>query len=359
MSGLADRLTHKVSGSYPLGQSYHLDHLSAELPDMVAQAVDLVAEETGLPMSGHPDVQVVSRPVWVERNLHATLGMIRPALVASDPDTSEPQVRGARKLTANGWVGSQLRLFLAMLSRWVLGQYELVLPDESESDSMAFVGENLLAVERSQMFRPAEFRMWVALHECAHRAQFEGVPWLRPYFMDQIGQLIRTVTQHSDKEETEVSDTESEEVTVVATPKTVKATDTADKPQQGESMKGWWGWWASPAQREQIDRIQALMSLLEGHGHVVMDRVGERILHTSAQMSARLKQRRSKAGSSLLFRLTGLEMKIAQYEQGERFILEVERQAGWEVLDRVWQGPEQLPDLVEIKQPDRWLARVG
>ena len=42
---------------------------------------------------------------------------------------------------------------------------------------------------------------------------------------------------------------------------------------------------ATPAQREVIDRVQALMSFLEGHGHVVMDRIGGRLLVTQHRMS--------------------------------------------------------------------------
>jgi uncharacterized protein (DUF2342 family) len=52
-------------------------------------------------------------------------------------------------------------------------------------------------------------------------------------------------------------------------------------------------------------------------------------------------------------------MKMRQYEQGERFVLAVEREAGWEALDRVWEGPESLPTLAEITDPIQWLRRIA
>jgi uncharacterized protein (DUF2342 family) len=76
-------------------------------------------------------------------------------------------------------------------------------------------------------------------------------------------------------------------------------------------------------------------------------------------MAKILKARRSDPRTQLLFRLTGLEMKMRQYEQGEAFVLAVERQAGWEALDRVWRGPDALPTLEEITDPSSWLRRVA
>ena len=101
------------------------------------------------------------------------------------------------------------------------------------------------------------------------------------------------------------------------------------------------------------------MSLLEGHGHVVMDRIGERILPTQDRMSAILKQRRNDPRMALFLRITGLEMKFRQYEDGERFVLGVEEIAGWDALDAVWSGPDAVPTLEEVADPQRWLDRVA
>ena len=59
-------------------------------------------------------------------------------------------------------------------------------------DTVLFVGPNLLKMERDHAFRPDEFRFWVALHECTHRLQFTGVPWLRGYFLGLVEELVAT-----------------------------------------------------------------------------------------------------------------------------------------------------------------------
>ena len=61
----------------------------------------------------------------------------------------------------------------------------------------------------------------------------------------------------------------------------------------------------------------------------------------------------------VLQKLIGLDAKLKQYEQGERFIEAVEGVGGPEQLDRAWEDPANLPTMAEIRDPKAWLARVG
>ena len=44
----------------------------------------------------------------------------------------------------------------------------------------------MIALERRHGFNPQEFRLWIAVHELTHRAQFTGVSWMRQYFLDLV-----------------------------------------------------------------------------------------------------------------------------------------------------------------------------
>ena len=234
---------------------------------------------------------------------------------------------------------------LGLLARRVLGQYELVLPtgDDDHGDTVLFVGANLLAMERAHEFRPDEFRFWVALHECTHRLQFLGVPWLRSYFMDLVSELVASA--------------EPEAGRMARVAAELRTSSAAGEPLVDQT--GLFGLFASPTQRAVIDRVQALMSLLEGHGHVVMDRIGERELVTQDRMSQVLQARRQDPRTATFMRMVGLEMKLKQYELGASFIAGIERHAGWSALDAAWERPENLPTLVEIENPVLWLERVA
>lgn len=332
-----------VAGTHPLAGTYHEEILAREAPDLVARAEPLVEEATGLRTVGTPGVEVVSRAAWAERNVAFFAHLMDPLETRLEQRFSRvgPLGKGGAAV-ARQFVALETGALLGVLGRRVLGQYELALPTDV-GDTIYLVGPNILALERAHQFRPIEFRFWLALHECTHRLQFVGIPWMRDYFLSLV-----------------------EELAASARPDPRRFVDVAARAaaavREGRPLvdeTGLFGLFANDEQRSLLDKVQALMSLLEGHGHVVMDRIGEELLLTRRRMSTVLKLRRSDPKTAAFFRLTGIEMKLRQYELGERFIQQVEALAGWGSLAAAWQGPDYLPTLFEIEHPRAWLDRVA
>jgi putative hydrolase len=59
-----------------------------------------------------------------------------------------------------------------------------------------------------------------------------------------------------------------------------------------------------------------------------------------------------------VFRITGLDVKLEQYRLGEHFAEAVARREGMEGLNRVWERPENLPTLEEVRDPGIWMTRM-
>lgn len=332
---VAVSVAESLAGTHPLAESYHFEALASEAESLVRRAEDMVASETGLATSGVPDVKVVGRAAWVRRNVDFFAAILPTEINGA---TSSGR-RLAERLTA-----AETGALLGFMSRKVLGQYELVLPTESDSgDAVYLIAPNVFALERAHQLRPSEFRFWLALHECTHRLQFVGIGWLRDYFYGLVNELV---SSHGP---------EAGRLRRIATE--IRQASQNNEPIVGEA--GLIGMLASPHQMDVLDRVQALMAMLEGHGHVVMDRIGERTLITNKRMSNLLKARRKDPRTAAFYRLTGLEMKMRQYELGENFILDVERRAGWATIGLAWQSPETLPTLRELEDPNAWLARVA
>jgi coenzyme F420 biosynthesis associated uncharacterized protein len=336
---------------------YRPEELEADFAELTAQAERLVAEATGLhSASGPARARVTDRAGWVAANVASIQRLLGPTLRRLEERRQHGPGAGAgvpawmpRPLTAAGRTvsGTQLGLVLAWLSTRVLGQYDLLLTEEAadDQDIVYYVGPNVVELERRYGFPPREFRLWLALHEVTHRSQFTAVPWLRGHFLSLVDEGLEPLAADPSR----LADA---------------LRRAADEVRAGRSPineTGMLGLVATPEQLEALQRIQALMSLLEGHGDVTMDRAGAAAVPGAARFARVLRERRQqvRGPAKLLQRVLGLEAKFRQYAEGERFVNAVEEAGGPDLFNHVWRGPEWLPSLAEIRNPADWITRVG
>ena len=208
---------------------------------------------------------------------------------------------------------------------------------------MYYVGPNVIALEKRFAFPPREFRLWLALHEVTHRAQFTGVPWLREHFLGLVDGSLSAV----DPDPKRFFD---------ALRRAVEQLRAGQNPLDEGGIVSLI---AGPEQQELLRKIQGMMALLEGHGDITMNRAGAGLIPSAERFQRVLQERRRTGGPArLIQKLVGIEAKLLQYELGEQFIEAVEKHGGRELFDRVWEAPECLPTLAEIKDPETWMARV-
>jgi coenzyme F420 biosynthesis associated uncharacterized protein len=235
--------------------------------------------------------------------------------------------------------GVQLGTLLAWLSSKVLGQYEVFLPEEG-TGRLVLVAPNIVEAERRLGVDPADFRMWVALHEVTHRTQFTAVPWLHEHVRAEVRALL----------EASALDDPAQLVS------RLKGAIT-QLPRGGSVVE----LLQTPEQRVVLERVTAFMSLLEGHAEHVMDGVGPSVVPTVATIRARFDQRR-KEGSGvidrILRRLLGLDLKALQYAEGKVFVDTAVREVGMADFNRVWESPATLPTRQEIREPLAWVQRI-
>jgi putative hydrolase len=365
--GFARTVAGRVAGTDPFSESYHNASLVADLLELTEQAEQLVEAETGLvSAAGAARARVTDRLGWVDANLASFERLMRPLIgrLNAEPE-SAAGAAGAAGAQATPWAaigrvlssvtesvgpkvaGAELGAMLGWMSSRVLGQYDLLITEDDrphEQDWVYYVGPNVLSLEKRYGFPPREFRLWLAVHECTHRAQFTGVPWLRPYFLSLVNELLDAV----DPDPKRVLDALQELVR-----------DTRDGNPTSLKDGGISLLLATPEQRETMRKVSGLMSLLEGHGDVIMDRATAGVIPSQRRFARVMSQRRKNATGVTRFiqRLTGIEAKLAQYEEGEDFVRAVEEAGGRELFDRVWSGPEALPTIDEIRDPDLWIER--
>lgn len=384
----ARNVADRIAGREPFADSYHQESMESDFIELTAQAEELVAAETGLQSDSRARGRVTDRMGWVDANLASFDRLLRPLLgkmeekaeadaaAAENGDGSTSRFADSSIGKALGpltdamapvgsavgevfgqvgnvvgpkMAGAEAGALLGWMSSRVLGQYDLLIVEDErpeEQDLVYYVGPNILSLEKRYGFPPREFRLWIAVHECTHRAQFTGVPWLRPYFLSLVNELLDTVEPDTGRFLEVVKESVAER-----------------RAGNGRSLAdgGLSALLASPEQRVTMDKVTGLMSLLEGHGDITMDRAAKDLIPSQPRFARVMSQRRKNASglSKVVQRLTGMEAKLAQYEEGENFVNAVEAFGGRELFDQVWTSPETLPNIDEIREPNRWIERMG
>lgn len=294
-----------------------IDDVVAELRQAAGRAEEHVAEVTRLGRPAPADILVVDRASWVSAVCGSARAMLASA-GAPEPGSEPLEVARAKAL------GAQAGAVFAIVATRILGQFDPFVA----APRLLLVAPNIVAVEQQLQVRPADFRLWVCLHEETHRFQFGHAPWLTGHLLGLFGELLT-----------------------------------------GDELK--FGWpdagrpgsvrdlIANPAQREAFDQVTAVMSLMEGHADVMMDRVGTAVVPSYAAIRRAFEARRDQRGwGAWVRRLLGFDLKREQYRDGAAFCRMVIEVAGVETLNRAFEAPGLLPTLGEIHDPQLWLHRI-
>ena len=245
--------------------------------------------------------------------------------------------------------GAQTGAVLAFISSGILGQYD---PFASNGGALLLVYPNVIAVERQLRVSPADFRLWVCLHEVTHRVQFKANPWLA----EHMSKCLAVLTDDGDQDPAQVIDR------LFALVRSRRnGTDDGPAEPNSEGVLGILRAMQSEPQRKALDQLLVLGTLLEGHADHVMDAVGPAVVPSVATIRRRFNERRERRQPPLqrvLRALLGFDAKMSQYTRGKAFVDHVVAGVGMARFNTVWSSLETLPLPSEIDEPQRWIDRV-
>lgn len=313
------------------------DYTRAQVIDDLGAAArtaePLVREVTGLGSDAPvPEARIVDRRGWIA----AAADSMRQMTGGTDVPTG---------FLTGRITGAQTGALLAFVSSGILGQYDPFCADAAGGGALLLVYPNVLAVERQLRLSPADFRLWVCLHEVTHRVQFTVNPWLSGYMLAAL--------------ETLTGETPTDLLAAVG--RLADHLRGGDEPGGPSGILGLVRAVQSEEQRVALDRLLALGTLLEGHADHVMDAVGPAAVPSVATIRQRFDERRTRSQpplQRLLRALLGLDAKLAQYTRGKVFVDHVVGAVGMDRFNTVWTSAQTLPLPTEIEEPQRWIDRV-
>jgi coenzyme F420 biosynthesis associated uncharacterized protein len=339
---MAERVARALSGSGP-----HWDGDEEELRSESDRAAELVRRYTRLKPKGDiPPAELVDRAEWAEVNLETFRHLstrVESHLEERMEDSNGKS--GLQRTIVGAATGAELGLAVGYLSQRVIGQYDVALIGPAREPRLLFVGPNLSAARARLDVNRDLFLRWIALHETTHAVHFAAVPWLR----EHIGGIAEELFE---KAAIDVKPGELLGKLARTNPRELIRSAT-----NGELATLLW----PEPHRRLVEKLTATMTLVEGYAEHVMDAVGDQLDPGYGDLRRALDQDRERRGllDSIVSKVLGLDMKLAQYRRGKAFADEVVHSHGIRTLNRAWGGPEALPRPDELDSPAEWVERVG
>src|ERR1700687_2193520 len=246
-----------------------------------------------------PQFEALDRVGWRDRNL----GILRRAI---DPVLETGRMPNSLIVeVGRAGIDRYVAFMLAFIGRRVLGQYDpqLLGPEPVGGEGLYLVETNVEEWGRRADLPGADLRRWLILHEMTHAWQFAAHAWLRPYMENSMRVLLDSAS---------------------------KSTAPAARIAAFAGVL--------PAQWKVMRQVQGTMSVIEGYSNLVMNELGGQLLPGFQQLEQAYRERSS--GKSpldvLIWKLTGLDLKLQQYTRGEAFCRAIFDQHGMKVLNQVW-----------------------
>jgi len=269
-----------------------------------------------------PEFSALDRPMWLDLNLGILRRVVDPILERGRLPNSLAVEAGRAGL--NHYVA----FLLAFLGRRVLGQYDpqLLGTEPVTPDGLYLVETNVEEWGSKANLPGEDLRRWLILHEMTHAWQFAAHPWLKGYMESSMRVLLESVTK------------------------------TGPAAARVAAFAG-----VLPAQWRVMRQMQGSMSFVEGYSNLVMNELGTKLLPGFQQLEDAYKARGASRSivEIIIWRLTGLDLKLQQYQKGEAFARAIYDAHGMDVLNRAWAGADAMPRLDELGEPERWYRRIG
>ncbi len=334
------RLAREIAESVA-GESEPVDPwLAEEYRELAATAGMRIAATSPLDPTGKTiEVVTVDRRAWAGNNVEAFSYLAEPVaekMAGGEGFGSPLQPLGP------ALIGMQMGSVVGFMSHRVLGQFDVGIPAGTETP-ISFVVPNIEAFAVDHNLDLRQTRLWVALHEVTHHAEF-AVPWVKEHFL---------MLMHAFVEGLEIDPDEiSRRMETLQDPETLQRM--LDDP------SGFSGLLASEAQQGPLEDVRAFMAVMEGYGEYLIERAAPGLIPEAPRIRQAIDDRREEPsqGEQILQQVLGLDLKHQQYRLGAQFCEEVDGRWGDDTLAKMWDGPQMLPTLGELEDVVGWAARV-
>lgn len=328
---------------------------AAALEESVRLAELWLQEAPGLPSPPRvATVRALTPARWAERatSLREIVDPLAAKVAAAmseqagsmGPETEAAMLAPVLQQMAPVFLGIQAGVALGSLATTILGSYDLPLP-LAEEGTVDIVVPAVDAVASAYDLNRDETRLWVALHQSAHRIVFEAIPGVSAHFFALFHNYVSAL-----------------DVDLSGAFDRLQSLDmtSPDRLRDAMEQEGFFGLNDSPQTRAALERVQRLLALIEAFADRAVEEASVR-LPTASRIAEAMARRRADTppGERMFAAFVGLDIEAEQIRAADAFCRGVLTTAHWPALLRLWDDPENIPTDAELVEPAVWLARVS
>jgi putative hydrolase len=238
-------------------------------------------------------------------------------------------------------LGLQVGSMVGQLSLDTISRYDLPIPRDDAR--LHFIHTNVRLLAMDYGFEVDALYRWLVLREAAHHLVAIGVPWFDKYLRSLIVDVIDSI-------EIEMSELENRFLELQANMEDIQSGPLSRMLPLSQTEK----------HQRALRRLQGLLAILEGYALHATQAVEPSLPGADPRIDEAMARRRLSPsdGRALMSNLLGISIDRTLGSSGTTFCAAIVKLRGIDVLNRVWDAPDNLPSLDEIKDPFAWIERV-
>lgn len=318
----------------------------------VRRSEELLAGYTRLPLDEPARTGALTRTEWITSTLDAWHWLLEQlsARLSAELAKLGPETQEGNPLSAAmGQIGPlllgiQAGTLVGHLALEALGRYDLPIP-RTDDGRLFFLPANLDPVARQHGLEAEDLRRWLALRDVSRRLALTSAPWPERYLKAQLVELVDSVELDMASIERRLMDLQSKGM---------------DMLEAGMGAEDTLPIVPTERHRRALDRLRAFVALLDGYSRHATSAVGGELLATPDLLAEAIERPGGEpsAGERMLAQIVGLDLDRTLAASGATFAAAVVKLHGLPSLNRVWEAPDNLPSLEEIRDPFAWMERV-
>ena len=317
----------------------------------VHEAESVVAGYSRLPLDEPLRSRAVGKGWWVEETLKNWKWLLDhlAAHFGTELERTQSEVQGGPLQSAVGQIapllmGIQAGTLVGRLATGALGRYDLPIPRDDDN-KIFLVMPNVDKIATAYALDPSRLVKWLAVHETTRHVVMNSAPWIGGYLRSLLLEVV-------DATEIDVGDLERKLIELQSMG--------MEALQQGAETEGQLPVVPTERHRKAMDRLKAFIAAFDGYGRHVQEEVGPEVVADAPKIGEGVGrfQTENKDAEALLGSILGVTMDRQLETTGATFCAAVVKLKGLPELNRLWQAPDNVPTLEEIKDPFAWMDRV-